>query len=128
MANNTTNGFIGDYSVGITNNVVNGATANNVTFINNIADGKNLTFSGDIANTGITDTRTLSIQGAGDTIVNGNITTSTAFNLNLQYLGQEWYFDPYGGGASSECRKRQHRRWSIDSRCEWCTADRCYRR
>ena len=87
LANNSTPAFMGDYSVTLNGTFNNAATANNTALTNNIAAGKTLTIGTNVANTGITAARNLTINGTGDTIITGDITTSTNFNLNLIYSG-----------------------------------------
>lgn len=90
--NNTTTAqapsFIGDYSI-----TLNGATwahtnttvSNTIT--NTIASGKTLTINSNITENAITAARTLTFNGTGDTILNGNITSSTTFGVNTTYSG-----------------------------------------
>ncbi len=82
LNNNTTSGFFGDYSLsfdGITNV---GASANNITLSNNITAGKTLTLNNVRANS-LGDNRAWAFEGAGETIINGDLTTSTSFWLRL---------------------------------------------
>jgi len=85
-ANNTSQAFIGDYSLNLTSTYVSLAGANNFTITNGIAAGKTLTLGNMTANS-ITAARSMTINGTGDTIINGSITTSTAFDLPLIYSG-----------------------------------------
>ncbi len=87
LANNTTPAFVGDYSVTLNGTFNNAAAANNTAFTNNIVTGKTLTIGTSVVNAGITAARNLTINGSGDTIITGDITTSTNFNLNLIYAG-----------------------------------------
>lgn len=85
--NNTGAAFIGDYSLNFTNTYAMLATTSNPsTTTNGIVTGKTLTL-GNVTANAITAARTWTINGTGDTIIGGNITTSTAFNLNLAYSG-----------------------------------------
>lgn len=86
LANNTTVAFIGDHSLAFPNTFSLLASANNVGTTNNIASGETLTL-GPVTANAMTAARTWTVNGAGDTIVTGDITTSTAFNLNLTYSG-----------------------------------------
>lgn len=87
QSNNTGVAFIGDYSIEIVSDYVLGATSSNPSSTtNNISDGKMLTFANVTADA-ITAARTWTLTGAGDTFVNGNITSTTAFGLNLSYTG-----------------------------------------
>jgi len=86
LSNNATNGWLGDYSL-IFNGANNlAAAANNVTTNNSIVAGKTLTFQGVTAN-GLTATRAWTIDGPGETVINGNFTTSTAFGVNISKNG-----------------------------------------
>jgi autotransporter-associated beta strand protein len=84
--NNTTQGFLGDYSLTFTAGLTAVAGANNFGTNNSIAAGKALTFNGVTANS-LTATRAWTIDGTGTTIINGDITTSTAFGLNIVKTG-----------------------------------------
>ena len=77
-ANNTTAGFIGDYSVGLAGNYVSASGANPNAITNNIAIGKNLTL-GNMTFNALTANRVQTFNGSGDTIINGTVTTTTAF-------------------------------------------------
>ncbi len=81
-ANLTTTGFIGDYSLTFTQPLTILASANNYAINNNVAAGKLVEFAGATANA-LTAARTFTIGGNGETFFNGNITTSTAFDLNI---------------------------------------------
>ncbi|MCB1203857.1 MAG: autotransporter-associated beta strand repeat-containing protein [Verrucomicrobiae bacterium] len=85
QANNTTTAFIGDYSLTF-GNVTGQAAANNWGTTNNLVSGKTLTFGAWTANS-LTADRTWTIDGSGTTIINGNITSSTAFGVNLTKTG-----------------------------------------
>lgn len=85
---NATNGWLGDYGITIT------GTANlgegTVTTVNNIVGaGKKLTFDGGV-NTTNTANRAWTIDGLGETVVNGTFTTSGT---------SAWRFDVNGGGT-----------------------------
>lgn len=86
QGNNTSVAFIGENSLNFTSIYQSGASANSPTFTNNIAAGKTLTFAGFVVNA-LTAARTFTFTGSGDTIINGNITTSTEFALNITYAG-----------------------------------------
>jgi autotransporter-associated beta strand protein len=100
LANNTTPAFVGDYSLDFVHpsGLTLLAAANNVGLTNNIAAGKTLTFAGATANS-ITAARTWTISGSGDTIINGDITTTTPFLLNITYSGSGSL--TLGGGGSN---------------------------
>ena len=83
---NTTQGFIGDYSLTFTNGLTAAASANNIGTNNNIVAGKALTFNGLTANS-MTANRAWTVDGSGLTIVDGNIMTSTTFGLVLSKTG-----------------------------------------
>lgn len=87
LQNNATPAYAGEYSLDFSANpLVNQAAANNTAFTNNIISGKTLTF-GAMTSNSMTAGRTLTINGTGDTIISGNITTTTAFDLNFVYSG-----------------------------------------
>lgn len=88
--NNTTAGFLGDYSLTFNQPLNLRASANNVTTNNNIASGKTLTFAGGVTNTEMSANRAWIIDGSGETVINGNFTTSTVFGVR---------FDVNGGGT-----------------------------
>jgi len=88
--NNTTAGFLGDYSLTFTQPLNVRAAANNVTTSNSVAVGKTVTFADGVTNTEMTANRAWGFDGPGETVINGNITTTTAFGLR---------FDINGGGT-----------------------------
>jgi autotransporter-associated beta strand protein len=81
-----TAGFFGDYSLTFTgpNTMLNASVSHTLT--NNIVAGKALTFTGPMLWNAMTSTRTLTVNGSGSTAL-ANITTSTAFGLNITYAG-----------------------------------------
>ena len=88
--NNTTAGFLGDYSLTFSSALNLAAAANNVTTTNSIATGKALTFNNGVTANALTALRAWVNDGSGETIINGNFTTSTAFGVR---------FDINGGGT-----------------------------
>ncbi|MBE2285205.1 MAG: autotransporter-associated beta strand repeat-containing protein [Prosthecobacter sp.] len=86
LGNNATSAFIGNYSLTFngTNNLAAGA--NNVILSNSVAAGKAVTFNGLLANS-LTATRAWTMGGNGETIINGDFTTSTAFGVNITFSG-----------------------------------------
>lgn len=91
LNNNVSQGFIGDYSLTFTQPLTILAAANNDTINNNVAAGKAVTFSGATANS-LTGNRTLTIDGAGTTIFDGDITVANsdpalARGLNITKTG-----------------------------------------
>lgn len=86
LANNATSGFIGDYSLTFngTNNLAAGA--NNLNLYNSVASGKAVTFNGLVANA-LTGTRAWALDGSGETVINGNFTTTTGFGANITKSG-----------------------------------------
>jgi autotransporter-associated beta strand protein len=86
MGNNATSGFIGDYNITFngTNNLA--ASANNLNLYNSIVAGKSVTFQNLLANS-ITANRTWTLDGPGETVVNGDFTTSTTFGVNISKTG-----------------------------------------
>ncbi|MEN3940586.1 autotransporter-associated beta strand repeat-containing protein [Prosthecobacter sp. SYSU 5D2] len=87
--NNTGPAFIGDYSLTFTSDLALLATTSNPsTTANNIsAPGKTVTLAGDVTANAITAARTWTLLGAGTTFINGDITSTTAFGLNITYTG-----------------------------------------
>ncbi len=88
QSSGTGTGFIGDYSLTFTSSLVSAqnSTTGWVTS-NNIVAGKTLTFDAGVTANALTAARAWTINGSGDTIINGDITTSTAFGLNITYSG-----------------------------------------
>jgi autotransporter-associated beta strand protein len=84
--NNTTAAFVGEFSLDFTQPLVSTAAGNNFGTNNNIATGKFLSFGGVTANA-LTANRVWTVDGKGLTIVNGNMTTSTAFGMALTKTG-----------------------------------------
>jgi autotransporter-associated beta strand protein len=89
-ANNTTAGFLGDYSLTFGSSLNLAAAANNVTTTNSIVAGEALTFAGGVTANALTDNRAWVIDGTGETIVNGAFTTTTGNGVR---------FDVNGGGT-----------------------------
>jgi len=83
----TTASFIGDHSLTFTSPYTHSNTTAGQTVTNGIATGKTLTFEGDMQWNSLTGNVTQTVNGSGDTVFNGSITTSTAFNANLTYAG-----------------------------------------
>jgi autotransporter-associated beta strand protein len=88
--NNTTAGFVGDYSLSFSSALNLAASANNVTTTNSIAAGKSLTFTNGVTANALSANRAWIIDGSGETVINGDFTTSTAFGVR---------FDVNGGGT-----------------------------
>ena len=88
--NNTTAGFIGDYSLTFSSVLNLAAAGNNVTTTNSLATGKSLTFNNGVTANALTANRAWIIDGTGETVISGNFTTSTAFGVR---------FDVNGGGT-----------------------------
>ncbi|HCN76997.1 MAG TPA: hypothetical protein DIT13_07370 [Verrucomicrobiales bacterium] len=87
QTNNTTGAFIGDHSLTFTNAyALLSTTSNPSVTTNNILPGGVLTFGGVTADS-ITANRTWTIEGNGETVINGDITTSTAFGLSIVKTG-----------------------------------------
>ncbi len=86
LGNNATSGFIGDYSLIFngTNNLAAGA--NNINLYNSILGGEALVLNGLLANS-LTATRTWALDGTGETIINGDFTTSTTFGVSIVKTG-----------------------------------------
>jgi autotransporter-associated beta strand protein len=86
LANNAANGWIGDFSLTFAGANNFAAGANNITTNNSIVNGKALTFEGLTADV-LTGNRTWTIDGPGETVVNGNFTTITGFGVNISKVG-----------------------------------------
>lgn len=86
LGNNATSGFIGDYSLVFngTNNLAAGA--NNLNLYNSLPTGKSVTFNGLLADS-LTANRIWTLDGPGETVVNGNFTTSTTFGVLITKNG-----------------------------------------
>jgi autotransporter-associated beta strand protein len=86
LANNASSGFYGDYSLTFngTNNLAAGG--NNLNVYNSVAAGKSVTFNGMVANS-LTANRAWALEGTGETVINGNFTTSTAFGVRIDKGG-----------------------------------------
>jgi autotransporter-associated beta strand protein len=84
--NDTAQGFIGDYSLTFSSGYNLLVSSASVTLNNNILAGKSLTLNGVTADS-LTGTRTWYIDGSGETIINGNITSTTANGLNIAKRG-----------------------------------------
>jgi autotransporter-associated beta strand protein len=82
--NSTTSAFLGDYSLTFTGNFNNASSANSNALNNYMAEGRVLSFN-TMTNNSISADRNFTIQGTGSTTFTGAITTSQAFNLNLQH-------------------------------------------
>jgi len=85
--NNTTSGFIGDYSLTFSGLLTLAASANNLTTTNSIVAGETLTFSGGVVANALTAPRAWAIDGPGETVITGNFTTSTAFGVRFDITG-----------------------------------------
>jgi autotransporter-associated beta strand protein len=88
--NNTTAGFVGDYSLTFNSALNLAAAGNNVFTTNSIAAGKALTFNNGVTANALTANRAWVIDGSGETVINGDFTTSTLFGVR---------FDVNGGGT-----------------------------
>ena len=86
LSNNATNGWFGDYTLTFSNPTNLAASANNVTTNNSIAAGKTLTINGITAN-GLTDNRTWTIDGQGETVINGAFTSTTGNGVGITKQG-----------------------------------------
>lgn len=87
LPNNTTNGWLGDYSLTFSSSVNLGASANNVTTSNSVVPGKALTFNNGVTANAMTANRAWALDGPGETVINGTITTTTAFGIRLDVNG-----------------------------------------
>lgn len=86
QANNTTQGFLGDYSLTFSAGLTSAAAANGWGTNNSIVAGKSLTFNGVTANA-LTANRTWTIDGTGTTIINGDISSTTGFGVPISKTG-----------------------------------------
>ncbi len=90
LANNTTNGVFGAYSITFTGNTEILNAANDTTLVNNLAAGKTLTLGNVIPTANLTANRTWLFSGTGHTVVAGDIAVPTgtgSFNIHLSYNG-----------------------------------------
>ncbi|MCY2973152.1 MAG: autotransporter-associated beta strand repeat-containing protein [Planctomycetota bacterium] len=90
LNNDRTAAFIGDNSLTFTQPLNWRAAGNNSILSNSVAAGKSVTFNGGVTNTEMTANRAWTIDGTGETVINGNFTTTTAFGVR---------FDVNGGGT-----------------------------
>lgn len=86
LLNNTVTAVNGDYDLTFSTPLQLLAGANNVGLNNNIATGASLTFTGATADA-LTANRTWTIDGSGETIIDGNFTSSTAFGVSIAKTG-----------------------------------------
>jgi autotransporter-associated beta strand protein len=86
LNNNTQWGFTGSYSLAFTSPVVLATSANSNNLYNSIVAGKALTFASMTADA-LTANRNFGVDGPGETIIAGNITTGTAFGLQIIKTG-----------------------------------------
>lgn len=83
-SNNTYVSFYGDHSLSFSNVLTLGASNSNVGITaNNIVAGKPLTFGAGATANSLSANRSWTFEGPGETIINGNITTSTGRWLRL---------------------------------------------
>ena len=88
LATNAVNGWLGDYGLTFNGNNVltgTGTTSLTVTTNNSIATGKSLTLNGVTSGAGAN--RTWTVDGTGETIINGVFTSSTAFGVAISKTG-----------------------------------------
>ncbi|MGC3968963.1 MAG: autotransporter-associated beta strand repeat-containing protein [Pirellulales bacterium] len=89
--NSTTSGgtstFIGDYSLILNGNWSYSNTTTGHTLTNTVAAGKSVTLNGNMVLNSITNAVSLAFNGTGDTVLGGNITSTTALAVNLSYTG-----------------------------------------
>ncbi|MDZ7618469.1 MAG: autotransporter-associated beta strand repeat-containing protein, partial [Patescibacteria group bacterium] len=86
LNNDGTQAFIGDHNLTFGSGLTLLAAANNVTTVNGISAGKSLILKGVTANE-LTGTRTWTIDGSGETIIDGDITSTTTNGLNIAKSG-----------------------------------------
>ncbi|MEZ5387264.1 MAG: autotransporter-associated beta strand repeat-containing protein [Prosthecobacter sp.] len=80
--NNTTIAFVGAYSLNFTQTLVSTAGANNFGLTNSLIAGKTLMIAGMTVNS-ITANRTWTVDGSGETIFTGDITTNQTTNRGV---------------------------------------------
>lgn len=85
--NNSQMAVMGEHSITFTQTFGNNAGGNSPTLNNTLVAGKTLTFGGGITFNSMTANRTWTVDGGGTTIVDGNITTSTAFGTAITKNG-----------------------------------------
>lgn len=88
LTTNAVNGWLGDYGLTFNGNNVltgTGTTSLTVTTNNSIATGKSLTLNGVTSGAGAN--RTWTVDGTGETIINGVFTSSTAFGVAISKTG-----------------------------------------
>lgn len=85
--NNTTIGFFGIHNLTFTQPLNWRASANNITMTNSVIPGKTVTFAGGVNNTEMSANRAWVVEGTGETIFNGNITTTTGYGLRFDVGG-----------------------------------------
>jgi autotransporter-associated beta strand protein len=99
--NNTTAGFLGDYNLTFSQPLNLAAAANNVTTINSVVAGKAVTFNGGVTANAMTANRAWVLDGPGETVINGNFTTSTAFGVRFDVNGNGTLTFGTNGAASN---------------------------
>jgi len=87
LTTNAINGWLGDYSLVFdgANSLSGTTTSLTVTTNNSIVAGKTLTFNG--MTSAATAARTWNFDGSGETVINGNFTTSSTFGINIVKTG-----------------------------------------
>lgn len=90
VASTTTGGvfsFMGEHSLTLNGTWTYTNTTAGHTITNSITSGKALIINGTMALDSITANVSLAINGSGNTVLNGNISTTKAFGVNLSYSG-----------------------------------------
>jgi autotransporter-associated beta strand protein len=83
-SNNSNVVFIGDYSLSFSSVLTLAASSNNANLTaNHLAAGKSLTFGGGVAANSLGADRAWAFEGGGETVINGNFTTTTGRWLRL---------------------------------------------
>ncbi len=88
FVDNTTSGFMGDYSIDFLQDVTIGHTTNDLGINNNVADTGVVTFQQNLIASTLAEDQTFNIQGHGTTVINGNISAPSGDTLTLTYTGQ----------------------------------------
>lgn len=88
MANNSTNGFMGDHGVTFTAPLAFNASANSITLNNGMLPGARLTFAGGVtADALTTSNRSWNFDGPGETLLQGAFTTVSVSGVSLVKTG-----------------------------------------
>jgi len=87
LGNNVTQAFQGDHSLTFSSAFILGAAANNMTLNNGMMPGAQLVFAGGLTANSLTANRTWSIDGPGETVLQGVFSSSTTFGVSIWKSG-----------------------------------------